>query len=579
MPLQRLVPSPRAPAARPGTSASLGGRRSTAPRARPLPALRGLLATVALLSAFCVAASAPAQAYDPEDAAIRQLRKATTFSRTGVHHAVLLALRDLRDPAMKPFLQSLVQAEHLSIQLGAILGLAELAGGGESPVDPWLLTRLRSDQDRADAIRIVLDLQRAGQKEVETLLAAEDLPSVARIVLLAEQRRLGGTPDRAALARLSENADPAIAGLAACLLADLDAAGGGEGSTALRTFAERFQALPQRQRDVVTEELALAARRYEIRSAIQLLSPVATQPDASPAARDAVLSMVLALEPTKGAALWRGSLGKDPAPPARVRAAMPLLAAASSLKPADFADLAQGLDPSQGETELLQSMARAGQAMAACSDQASALVALYDLGHRRSCRYVIAAAEELPDGEAAKVYQHILKASYDEARRNRDLFNDCIDASARLVERAPEVLKELLNAAEDDGPVQEAILMGLANSRSPAAGELASGVRRIGAGRGDSVALVVLSRHADKLSPQDLAQLGRLAGGGGRIDDTLQAQAAWLWLKHAGRLDSAMPRILAGVGGSPADRNEESGGPPGSSAGDSSGNTAGGSRR
>jgi hypothetical protein len=539
--------------------------------------LHGVILLVVLLGTLSITARAPGQAYDAEEAAIRQLRKATSYSRTGVHHAVLLALRDLRDPAMKPLLQALVQADHLSIQLGAILGLAELAAGDEGAVDPWLLTRLRSDQDRADAIRIVLDLERMGLKEVETLLAAEDLPSVARIVLLAEQKRLGGAPDQALLGRLAEHTDPAIAGLAACLLADLDASVGGAGGAALKAFTERFEALPPRQRDAVTEELALAARRYSIRSTVDLLAPMVTRPDASSTARDAALSLVLAMEPAKGVALWRTALGKDPSPSARIRGAMPLLAAASTLQPEDFESLAQGLDPSQGETQLLQAMAGAGKAMAARTDQASALMALYDLGHRRSCRYAIAAAEELPDEEAAKVYLHILAASADPARRNRDLFNDCIDASARLVQRAPGQLKQVLDAAEDDGPVQEAILMGLANSRSASAGELASSVRRIGAGRGDSVALVVLSRHQEKLSPQDLAQLGRLAGGGGRIDDTLQAQAAWLWLKHADRLDAAMPRILAGMTGRPAGAAGDPG-PSGSAAGKEPLEDAGGDR-
>lgn len=509
------------------------------------------------------ATASAAQAFDPEEAAIRQLRKVTTVSPGGVHHAVLLALRDLRDPALKPLFQSLVQTDHISIQLGAILGLAELSPQGR--VDPWLISQLRSELDRADAVRIGLDLERIGREEIEAMLGADDLPAVGRIVLMAEQRRLGGSPDLEVLRGYAEHDDPAIAGLATCLLMEIGGAESPAAKAARTAFTDRLRGLSARERDAVVEELAAAGRRYRVQSTVDLLPAATAELDLSSPARDAQLGMVLSLRPEAGLTLWQEALRREDSPSARTRLGLLLLVVAPRIPPEAFDALTQGLDPGAGNADLLSAMASAGRAMASGSGRAEALIRLYETGHRRSGRYVIAAAEDLEDAEAAKVYRHILGLAGDPQRRSRELFNDCVDVAARMADRAPEQLKSIMDAAGDDGPQQEAILMGLANARSAAAGDLAKGVRRIGAGRSDSLALLVLARHADKLSSQELLQLGRIAGGGGRLDDTLQAQAAWLWLRHSGRLEAALPKILAGLGGTSGERAGAA--PPGQGAG------------
>ena len=51
----------------------------------------------------------------------------------------------------------------------------------------------------------------------------------------------------------------------------------------------------------------------------------------------------------------------------------------------------------------------------------------------------------------------------------------------------------------------------------------------------DSLALLLLARTNENLSPTDLQQLGRISAGGGELTNTLQIQAAWLYLKHTRR--------------------------------------------
>jgi hypothetical protein len=63
--------------------------------------------------------------------------------------------------------------------------------------------------------------------------------------------------------------------------------------------------------------------------------------------------------------------------------------------------------------------------------------------------------------------------------------------------------------------------------------------------RGDSMALVAIARTAPELNPSELRELGRIGGGGGRVDEPIQMQAAWLYLKHAKKLAEAMPRLTS----------------------------------
>lgn len=505
-----------------------------------------------------------AQAPEPEQAAVAQLRKATTFSSNGLHHALLLALRDLRDPTMRPFFVSLVQAEHWSIQLDAILGLAELDENGL--IDPWLLGRLRNETDRIDAIRVVLQMEMVDRERVEWLLQNEDLPAVGRVILLAEQHRLGGTPDDAALQRLAGNPDPVIAGLATLILAQIDIARGAPATAGgpLATYSQTLKALPALERDAVIEELAAAARRYRLPSAIDLLAfRVTGEPDA-PGPQESVVGMALALDPARGVPLWRkaigerrpavaGTAGEDAAradQARRVRFGLILLINATQV-PAEVFDVIPGAARAADADPLLASMAAAGRAVASNTEPASAIIDLYEMGHRRSARWAMDVASRLGAQHATRVYRHVIDQIDVRESRTPERRADAIDAASQLVERDAAALAAILAAAEDDGPKQEAILLGLANSRSPAAAELAASVRRIGMGRADSLALLVVARGAAKpgstitLTPSDLRHLGIIAGGGGGVDETLRAQAAWLYLRLSNRLESALPRIVA----------------------------------
>jgi hypothetical protein len=60
------------------------------------------------------------------------------------------------------------------------------------------------------------------------------------------------------------------------------------------------------------------------------------------------------------------------------------------------------------------------------------------------------------------------------------------------------------------------------------------------------MALILVARHAPALEQGPLQRLGTVAAGGGRVSELLQAQAAWLYLRHSDLLTTALPMILDG---------------------------------
>ena len=54
----------------------------------------------------------------------------------------------------------------------------------------------------------------------------------------------------------------------------------------------------------------------------------------------------------------------------------------------------------------------------------------------------------------------------------------------------------------------------------------------------------VEARKDAELDDEKLEELALIASGGGRVDATMRAIAAWLWLKKTGGQDRALARIV-----------------------------------
>jgi hypothetical protein len=216
-----------------------------------------------------------------------------------------------------------------------------------------------------------------------------------------------------------------------------------------------------------------------------------------------------------------------------------LLQSAEAVPPEYYAQLATDADP------LISCLIRVGQAISTGSDVVQPLCDLLDLGHVRSMIWAMRYVRDLPSDQATRIYTHLIDAVEGDPRGQDERAARAMEAVRRLFEINSQAVIDRLAGAPDDGILQETILIGLYESQSPLAGEAARKVRRIGSGRADSIALVLIAKHDAALPPQELAALGRIASGGGRVSDTLQTQAAWLYVKQKNAIDSALAKVFA----------------------------------
>jgi hypothetical protein len=467
------------------------------------------------------------------ESSIRQLRRVVVPRRDGSHLVLLSSLRQLRDPSLRSFFYQLSQYGSPLVRIHAILGLAEIDETGQ--IDPWLVSQLDSPETRYAAISYALERDLLDADHMGKLLEWDDLESKARALLLAELVAQGQPANQEALTHLAEHANVDVAGLAAAALTQL-------GDIApMSAYRARLDTLPPAERARHLQMMFRAIAEYRFTTASDWVAEIVEASETTPEIATEGVATLLALNPQRGAVVWTRALGDSPSYGKRVRFALLLLAAGAGVPAATYDELPAG-------DTLIDAMARAGKAISSGQDATEALIALLNLGHLKTTRWAMDAAEKLPDEQAARVYLHLIDRVDGDRRGQDERAELAMLATARMFEIDPETVTRRLEQVPDDSLTQQAMLMGLLESQSPAAGEAARRVKRIGYSHADSVALILIAKHAQPPSAQELDQLGVIASGGGRVSDGLRAQAAWLYLKHTSKIEQALAETFADAG-------------------------------
>jgi hypothetical protein len=474
-------------------------------------------------------AEAPARAGDAADASITQLRKAVISRPDGSHLTLLHSLRQLRDPDLRPLFVQLMGHRQWQVQVHAILALAEMDPEGR--IDADRLGALEGQAQEA-AIASALDLDLMGPDQIRSLLARDDVGQMPQLLLIGELLLLDEPVDPARLTKLMESADSRAAGLASFLAAQL-----GDGAS-LSAYRVHLADLSPADHRSTVQWLLPAIRQYRLTRALPWVLEVLANPEVDPQLALAGVRTALELDAKTGLEQWDRFLEEDAPYGDRVRWGLVLLASGADV-PASAYDRLSGGEP------LLDGLVRTGKARAGKSGVPAAFKELIDLGHSRTADWVLHTTGDLEPEQAAEVYLYFIEVSAARSQGQRQRIGRAVTATARLFEIAPDRVVERLAEVEDDSLTQEAMLLGLLDSSSPKAGQAAGSIRRIGAGHADSLALLLIAKHAEKLDPDDLYRLGMIAQGGGRVSNVLRTQAAWLYLKHTQSTKAVVAKILA----------------------------------
>jgi hypothetical protein len=285
------------------------------------------------------------------------------------------------------------------------------------------------------------------------------------------------------------------------------------------------------------------ARRYNLTALVPWITGVVSAPDIDRELAYRSAFALLMLDGEAGLKAWRAFLGNEPSFSHRVRCGTLLLACGNKAPLAAYEALAPA--PLGDDEQLLARIIDTGQAISSASDPSTALIALLDVGHLKTSLWAMEYLKELPAAQSRPVYEHLI----DRMREPRDEWTDgtaqVVESTARLFEIDHDAVVSRLQTAQDDSPLQQAILLGLFETTAPEAGAAAGRLPRIGSGQADSLALLLVVKHTTTLHDEQKAQLGLIAAGGGRVSDILQVQAAWLYLKRTGQLDRALASVSA----------------------------------
>lgn len=478
------------------------------------------------LLALCLACSARAQRVDPADASTLALRQAVTFSETGAQHPRLVALRTLKDPTMKPLFESLLKAEAAPLRLDGLLGLSELSG--DKGADPAAVRAIGDVPLRTVAITECLGLQLLKPDAIRTMLAWKDLPAYDRALLVAELNRWHEPWDTKMLDGANADTTAEVLGLVALL--HLERGDNGPWNA----FLAKAEGVPPADRADLMRRLGDATRHYELKGCIAPL--LAATETSSGADRFAAIAAAIALDPARGREALLRLAKADRTPTNLTQCGLLMLAGDKTFETGDFASI-------RGASGIADLIATAGESVRGGSQEPEPLVALLQSGNRPAAEWALHEVAKLPaPARKAALLATIDRLDALEQPTMHDRLLAALAARELIVTDAPDLASR---ACRQSGraEVPESIVTAMCDLGTPEAAAFARMVRGKLAQRGESMALVTIAKTAPTLSAAELRELGRIGGGGGRVEDPIQMQAAWLYLRHANKLGTAVPQL------------------------------------
>lgn len=475
----------------------------------------------------------PVQGYDTIDdyaTAMRPLKAAIANPNESVQHSALAALRQLRDPELRPLLERLRSGERWTLRVDGVLGLAEIAP--ERRINLTFIEQLPGERDREAAIGAAVGLGLADVAQLRAMLEWVDLSPVQKAFIAAKLREKGGIAEPASLKRLADSKSPQVAALAAAILLDQKVPDAAAVATKAR---EAIAALPPNQRSAAAAEVAEACAQAGLKGAAEFVGALAALPSLNDDGRVRALGALLVLAPDRAYPLLAKGIDAETTSP-RILPYAALLIASGARAPASE------WNRFKGQGELLDALSGIGLSLSEGSD-AGAYARLLALENRVLLRAALDGAKRIGESNERALGRECLAFVLKPGPTPPALSETLLVALCRLAELSPEDFRAPLADAELDQPTRDALLIALLNAGSREAASVAATAKGKATRLGEGNIAVLVARHASSLSPADLKALMLVAGGSANVPAPVRMQAAWLWARHAGKAREAVEEL------------------------------------
>lgn len=513
------------------------------------------LMIVMLLLACLQAWAARAQQADPGIAAAQSLlEQAAEPQPDGSHNAMLLGLRQLEDPALKPLFTGLGSSPYLSMRIHGRLGAAALSP--KRRIDLALLAEVGDQRELVQVVSAAIDDGLIDNNGLTTLLTWDGLDLPIRQGIALRVMAAGGEVDTKPFLESLDvelNDDLPAAKLLQYALAGMLLAESGDpaGRKALMELAK----LEGDHAIAVTAQILDAAMRQGFNSVGQLALLTATDTGRAPSLRLLAIQSAMRVGTPGAQRTWKSMFKNETASAQRIRLAMIALDSAEEVEPALF-------DTLSNQGEWIDAVARAGQAIATNKqDLAEAMQPMIALGQPLSVQWVTTYCRRAEPTQGPALLELIIRLYRNAPKHHRGKMSQAaIDATAALCELYPEQankrLPQLLdvNPARPAGIVDDAaylerrqiVLLGIARAQSNGLAPLAQSIKAdtLNDFTTEALRLFIRAKHDAPLTDKDWEQVSEIVQGVGQMDSAMRLQLAWAYLKHKGLAEQSIAKVF-----------------------------------
>jgi len=484
-----------------------------------------------VLSVACILFGAPAQGQnyievDPFDSSVRAMKSAITPSRDGSNHKILLALRQLQDPSLAPLFMDLLDSKQPLLRIDALLAVSELNSGRGLELAP-ILTRF-NQRERLIGISALIDLDLLELDQARAILDLQELSDVEKLMLVGHIISLKKDDEQADRIRpLIADQDATTRAIASLLLAEI-----GE-TEPLKKELKAFNELDTQTKVLVGTAIIDFSDWHPNKEGLPFLSQATADKDFVRSLRLAAADAALACDCAEGVEIWKTAI--ENAAAAGDRSRLATAAFERGLRTSDWESTRDG-------RLLNERLADAGEAFGQGVELLPHARNLLDVKHPLSLQAVLGLADHCTPETAEAIWMTVLTQALQDPRMQ--------PSAGRIVSRmanssSPELQGMLRRIANSDQKIlAQFALIGLMNSTNDSAKTDAILFADNQNTTIQSISLVIRALSDEVMNDKQMKELQTVASGGGRVDASIRAIAAWAWLKRTGNSDRAIQELI-----------------------------------
>ncbi len=486
--------------------------------------LAGLLA---IFQAVDVKAEDPAYV-----SAVRQLRAATFPDRQGQHNLLLGALRNLRDPALKPLFSHLVGTSEPSLKIHGVLGLGEI--DSKSKIDLTLLMNMTHAPTQAQLISAAIDSELITDEQLQQVVKSPGIETPVKIIAAAKLVKEGKLKDQKVIANGLKSERLALKGLAAVLKAQL-------GDKSSLKILDEISTAKGLERDPARLLILRSSINYDFGAIANWAVGLADEKGIHKGIKMTALRAGLHFKQASALAAWKKTFAEVTSVADKTRYAIVLAGAAKKVSAGAFDTLIAS------KIEVVQQIGRVGRLISSGQKVDKEAMKLLEFNNVLASRWILQHTLQLPIEKSADMLVAIIlaaEAGKNEVRFRSHRVENAVLSSQRLIEKskqAPLILPDLIKGAPP--LTRQAILIGLIRAEVKQPHAMIKSLK-FDKEINQTLSLLLRTREGIKPSEDELSRLALIVRRGPGLQTSLRVQAAWIYLKAVAKNQMALTDAL-----------------------------------